>query len=160
MNIPDLRNKKLEVTDIDEIKKFLNRATTIRVSFNSGEGYPITLPLSYGYEFTDDDKLIFYFHGGFNGVRYNKISEDGRVCIETDVFEKYHQAPPSATADYTSLVAFGDAVEVKDEEKEHAMREILKHCGYGYIDIDEKLFSVTSLFKVEVEKYTCKCKID
>lgn len=41
MNIPDLRNKKLEVTDIDEIKKFLNRATTIRVSFNSGEGYQL-----------------------------------------------------------------------------------------------------------------------
>lgn len=157
MNIPEMRKQNLLVKDMDEIKHFLDGATTMRLAFNGEDNYPIILPLSYGYS-VDGDKLTFYFHGGFNGVRYESLLKDNHVCIETDSFERYRQAPPSATADYISLVGFGDAVELKDDEKTDGMRKILEHCGYGYIDIDPDLFKITSVFKVELEEYTCKKK--
>lgn len=159
MNIPEMRKKNLEVTDIDAISKFLDGATTMRLAFNNKDDgdYPVILPISYGYEFKDEI-LTVYFHGGFSGIRYDSLVENNKVCVEMDSFERYRQAPPSATADYISLVGFGDAVELKDVEKTEGMRRILEHCGYGYMEIDPDLFKMTSVFKVELKQYTCKCK--
>ncbi len=159
MIVPEMRRKDLEITDINEIAKVFDKAKTIHLAMNNGD-YPLILPLSYGYEVVDG-KIIIYFHGGFKGIRYDTLLKDNHVCIETEVFDNYKQMPPSATANFDSVIGFGEAIELKDDdERTNGMRKILEHCGYGYIDIDENLFKVTSMFKVELKEVTCKRKHD
>ncbi|WP_455646199.1 pyridoxamine 5'-phosphate oxidase family protein [Methanosphaera sp.] len=157
MIVPHMRRKNLEITDVNEMGKILDKTNTIHLGLNNNE-YPLILPLSFGYEIIDE-KIVIYFHGGLKGIRYELLKKDNHVCVQTEVFSEYKETITSATTHFDSIIGFGQAIElIDDEERIHGMKLIIKHCGFEGMEIDKKLFEKTSMFKVVLKEVQCKSK--
>lgn len=150
-----MRRKHLEIKDIDKIAEILNKINTIHIGINNQE-YPLIFPLSFGFEVIDD-KISIYFHGGFQGLRYELLKKDNHVCIEAELFSKYKKTNTSATANYDSIIGFGEAIELTDDnERLHGLKLLVKHCGFENLDINQDLFKHTAVFKVKLKEISCK----
>ena len=77
--------------------------------------------------------------------------------MEADILNGYKQTERSVTADYESVIAFGQAREVFAEEAVHGIRLLLEHCGIeGYSPEQCVKMNVVSVYKITVEKITGK----
>lgn len=150
-----MRKSDREITDFNEKIALLARCSTIRLGLH-GKDYPYVVLLSFGFEFKDN-RVIIYFHCTKEGKKAELIKSDPRVCVEADVLNGYMDTGKSITADYESLIGFGECTEVFGEEVVHGLELLMEHCGVtGYSARQCASLGKTAVYKVELSELTGK----
>ncbi len=155
-----MRRNDREITDSREIERFLFEQQIIRVGFyDDGEVYIV--PVNYGFK-TENGEYTFYFHGANAGRKYVLALSNPDVGFEID--GEYRLLPAekacSYSACYQSVIGNGVLSLVNDtEEKTEALELIMKQAtgnvGFSY---DESALKKTAVFKLKVNKLSCKAK--
>ena len=150
-----MRRKDRQITDFDIICKFISGQSTLRVGLFDNE-YPYIVPLSYGFE-CKDNKFIFYVHSAAKGKKIDLLNNNRKVCVEIDKCDGFVMLSDGVTTDYQSFIGFGTAYLCSSEEKIKGLDLLMKNCGFdGFPDGKCNILSVTNVYKIVVEKYTCK----
>jgi nitroimidazol reductase NimA-like FMN-containing flavoprotein (pyridoxamine 5'-phosphate oxidase superfamily) len=97
------------------------------LSTASSDGQPYGVPVSYSY--TGD---VIYFHCAVEGHKLDNLSGNNKVSF--CVVGKTQVLADKFATNYESVIVFGQAVEVVDEEKHSGLVELLKKYSPGFID--------------------------
>lgn len=151
-----MRKINREITEIEDICDLIHNLDTIRIGLYDDQ-YPYIVPVSFGYEYTDGE-LVFYFHGAKVGKKVDLLLKNPHVCIEGDICYRYKDTKTSVTCLYESIIGFGKAEKLEGEEAARGLQQILNHCGYGNHAINDKIFTVTAVYKVTIDSITGKAR--
>lgn len=155
-----MRRKEREVTDIAEIRAFLDECKVCRVGFFDGER-PYIVPMNLAYEL-EEGKLSFYFHCAKEGKKIDLIRKNPNVGVELDkeIALVEGKAPCQYSYRFMSVIGSGKAVIVEDvAEKVHALTKIMKQqTGKDFDDFEKNpnMLSAVSIIRVDVQEYACK----
>lgn len=149
-----LRRDDRKMDKVETIKLLKNENYGILSTINN-DGYPYGVPLSFVYINNN-----IYFHSALDGNKIINITGNNKAsfCIvgETNL------VPEEFTVTYKSVIVFGKAVEVNDEEKEKALFEIIKKYSGQFIEKGKKYIEKdqdkTRVFKLEIEHISGKSR--
>jgi len=150
----DMRRKDRELKN-DEIIEILQNNTYGILSSISENGYPYGVPISY--IFLNNS---IYFHSATKGHKIDNILDNSKVsfCVVGETCT----LPDKFTTNYESVIVFGKAIEVLDDEKNSALLEILKKYSPDYIkegkEYIEKASHVTKVLKISIEHISGKAR--
>lgn len=149
----EMRREKQLLSD-DAARHVLEKGTTGVLGVAGDNGYPYTVPLNY--VFTGE---AIYFHCAKAGHKLDAI----RACDKVSfcVIDKAKIAPEEFTTYFTSVVVFGRATEVTDDdEKLIAMRLLNEKYVPGRSDDGEaevqRAWNVLNVVKIVIEHLTGK----
>ena len=155
-----MRRAEREITDSKRIEAFIAQEQIIRVAFQDNEDIYI-VPVNYGYTCTDG-QYTFYFHGAKAGRKFELSKKNRKVGFEIDGRYKVLEAEMACdfSAAFQSVIGTGRLclVEDVDEKREGLnilMRQIANKKEWDY---DEKMLEAVAVFRLDVEKLTCKAK--
>ena len=155
-----MRRRDREVKDIIVIKSFIQKESIIRIAFyDKGEIYIV--PVNYGYLF-ENNKHIFYFHGAKAGRKYELSKSMPIVGFEID--GNYELLNADIACDYSakfqSVIGNGKLILVDDyDEKIKGLNILMKQStGRDNWSYESKRIEGVAVFKLEVEKLSCKAK--
>lgn len=125
------------------------------LSTTGANGYAYAVPLSYAYL----DNAI-YFHCATEGQKlYNiKINDKISFCVvgETEVI------PDKFTTKFESVIVFGRAVIVDNEEKQDGLMALVDKYSKDFLDKGKAYvnsgMNKTTVFKIIIEHFTGKCR--
>lgn len=150
-----MRKNQREVTDFNKMIEILDKCQTIRLGLFDAN-YPYIVPLSFGYEAVDG-KLRIYFHCAKEGKKVDLIAANGNCCVEADNLDGYKKTEHGVTADYESVIAVGSVEQVFGDEAIKGIDLLLEHCRItGYSAEHCVKMNIVSVYKITVEKITCK----
>lgn len=156
-----MRRKDREIIDRRAVIDIIDGCTCCRLGFCDGDEVYI-VPLNFGFEY-DETRIVFYFHGAKEGRKIDLIAKNPRVGFEMDSEHRVYAKTNGGTAcDYTacfkSVIGTGKVSMVDDpEEKRHGLLLLMKHATQKSEWIfDDKKLSAVAVFKLEVEKLSCK----
>ena len=155
-----MRRSDREITDISQIKAFIQKESIIRIGFYD-EGEVFIVPVNYGYVF-ENDKHIFYFHGAKAGRKYELAKKGPEVGFEID--GNYELLKAEIACDYSakfqSVIGNGKLKLVDDYAEKIKGLNILMKQSTGKDDwtYERKMVDGVAVFKLEVEKLSCKAK--
>ncbi|MEA1960742.1 MAG: pyridoxamine 5'-phosphate oxidase family protein [Bacillota bacterium] len=117
------------------------------------EGNPYGVPLNYVYS----DECI-YFHCALEGQKIDNIKNDSRVSF--CVVGNTQVVPEKFTSHYVSVIIFGKAAEMHEEEKENALMALIEKYSSDYIGAGrqyaKKALKKTGVYKIKIEHFTAK----
>lgn len=150
----EVRRKDRQLQN-EEIVNILKQNTYGIMSTISENGYPYGVPISYTYI---DDSI--YFHCAVEGHKLINIQRNDKVSF--CVVGKTQTLPAEFSTKYQSVVVFGKAVEVFDEEKNEALLAMLNKYSPEYIEKGKeyikKAGSATKVIKINIEHISGKAK--
>ena len=117
------------------------------------DGYPYAVPLNYAFH---DGKI--YFHCAKTGHKIDNMAHHAKVsfCVVTDA----EIVPEKFSTRFKSVIAFGNAVEVFEDEKEAGLLALVQRYSSNYIAEGKKYIASdihkTKVFKIEIEQMTGK----
>ena len=156
-----MRRKDREISDPKEIFEVMERCQICRLGFYDG-GEVYIVPLNFGVEH-DGRHVTLYFHGAREGRKMDLITKNPRVGFEMDTgAEVYAKGNPDVacghTARFQSVIGTGMASLVQDsEEKRRTLLLLMSHTvGNRGWEFDQKMLDAVAVFKVDVEKFSCK----
>lgn len=120
----ELRNRKRATTK-PEAKELLERGEYGILSTCGSNGQPYGIPLSYC---IINDTV--YFHSAVAGRKLENIADNNRVSF--CVVGKTEILPKQFTTRYESVIIYGNAMEVFDDEKQKAMVGLQKKYSTGF----------------------------
>lgn len=122
----EMRRKDREI-ELNEIVEILKRCEYGILSTIGENGYPYGVPVNYVYM----DKAI-YFHCAVQGQKLDNLRNNNKVsfCVvgETRVL------PEQFSTKYESIIVFGKANEIYDNEKNAALLEIINKYSKEYVE--------------------------
>ena len=149
--------RKAQQLSREECIEVLNTATSGVLAVLGDEDYPYAVPVSYAY----DDGCI-YIHGALSGHRHDAIMRHDKASfcvIDTD-----DVIPELRTSSYRSVIAFGRATAVEDEEKLKALILLGKKYSADYeeetLEEIRTTFSRTCITKLQIEHITGKAGLE
>ncbi|MCH5147140.1 MAG: pyridoxamine 5'-phosphate oxidase family protein [Clostridiales bacterium] len=156
-----MKRKDREITDRQAIIDIIENCQCCRIGFqDDGEVYIV--PLNFGFEYSEQH-ITFYFHGANDGRKIDLIAKNPHVGFEMDTnHEVYAKSNNGTACTYTarfqSVIGTGKVSMVCNvEEKKHGLLLLMKHttqkCEWSF---DEKMLNAVAVFKLEVEKLSCK----
>ncbi|WP_333649199.1 pyridoxamine 5'-phosphate oxidase family protein [Lacrimispora sp.] len=113
----EMRRKKQELAQ-EECVKILNKGTSGVLAVSGDEDYPYAVPLSYVYH-----DLKIYFHCAKEGHKLDAIERNEKVSF--CVIDQDRVIPEEYTTYFRSVIAFGKARKIEDEEEKRKTLEIL-----------------------------------
>lgn len=120
------------------------------------EGQPYCVPLDY--VVVND---LVYFHGPKNGHKLDNIAQNNRVCFT--VIGSAELVPNALTTKYESVVVFGNAFVVEEEELVMVMREMVNKYFPDKVEAGEKIIeqykSQCAVVRIETTHITGKRKV-
>lgn len=148
------QDRKIESNDV--IEKILSAGEYGVLCTTSESSYPYGVPVNYIYY----NKNI-YFHCAIEGYKLENIKYNNKVsfCVVgvTEVL------PNKFSTKYESVIVFGKAIEVINEEKEMALINLIdkyspdfKEEGFKYI---KKAEDKTKVIKIEIDHISGKSKV-
>lgn len=151
-----MRRSDREVTDFAEIVGVIKKCGVCRIALN-GDGYPYIIPLNFGMK-TEGEQITLYFHGAGEGRKYELIRKDNRVSFEMDCSHKLivDKEGCSCTMAYESVVGRGRIEFVPDEEKQDALRLLMKQYHEDEFPFRKEVADRTTVMKLTVEEVTGK----
>lgn len=156
----NMRRNERKVTDIAEIKAFLDECKVCRVAF-SGEDAPYIVPMNMAYDL-EDGKLSLYFHCASEGRKIDLLTRNPKVGFEMDreIGIVEGKLPCQYSYRYMSIIGSGNAFLVEDEtEKVRILTKIMKQqSGKDFDDFEKnpKLTKVVTIIRVDAREYFCK----
>ncbi len=149
-----MRKSAREIFDKD-IMEILDRGEYGVLATTGENGYSYATPLSYVY-FNN----ALYFHCAVEGSKLDNIEYSDKVSV--CIVGKTKVLPKEFSTEYESVIVFGRAFKVEDEEKKNALRAIAQKYspefekeGMLYI---ERAINKTCIVKIEIEKITGKAR--
>lgn len=157
-----MRRHDREITDNAEIIMIAERSEILHLGLFDGE-YPYVLPLHYGFEVPEGERLpVFYMHGANEGRKLDIIRDFNKVCIEIECdlnLVSGGNVPCAYGATYRSLIGFGKAEIVENiDEKIHGLELLMQHQTGRPFEINEKMASTVSVIKVTLDKLSGKSR--
>ena len=155
-----MRRKDREITDISEIKSFIFEEKIIRVAFyDRGDIYIV--PVNYGFSCSDNE-YCFYFHGAKAGRKYELTKKKPNVGFEIDGRYRLIEGETACkySAKFQSVIGTGiiSLIEGADEKKKALDCIMKQQTNCGAWEYSEKVLNETALFRIVVEKMSCKAK--
>jgi uncharacterized protein len=124
--LKEMRRKDREIEALEAIE-VLKKCEYGILSTVDENGYPYGVPLSYVYA---NDSI--YFHSAVEGHKLENIKKNDKVSFgvvgQTDVL------PDKFSTKYESVIIFGRAKEVFDDEKNAALLELINKYSADYIE--------------------------
>ncbi|MCE5235806.1 MAG: pyridoxamine 5'-phosphate oxidase family protein [Eubacteriales bacterium] len=120
---------------------------------------PYVVPMNFGYDF-DGTALTLYLHCAREGKKLDVIAKNPNACFEMDCgFElKYDEASDTYTSYYECLMGFGkiEVVQAFDEKLAALKNIMVRQCGEGVYDFDEKTVNAVTILRLRCTEYTAK----
>ena len=143
--------QQLSQADAEEI---LKKNTGGTLALVGDEGYPYAVPMSYVYE---DGKL--YFHSAKTGHKIDAIQKEEKVSF--CVIDQDQVVPEKYTTFFRSVIAFGKARLVEEEEEKRRIAEVLamKYSSEFKAGIPEEIDGAIkhmAIIEMTVEHMTAK----
>lgn len=151
-----MRRSDREIKSFEDIINVMEQCDVCRIALYDGE-YPYIVPLNFGMEL-QDGKVTLYFHGAMEGRKVELMERDNRACFEMD---RAHRLVTEAetgncTMEYESVIGRGRMETVPEEEKEKALRLLMKHYRQEDFAYNKAVVPKTRLFRLTVEEVTGK----
>lgn len=157
-----MRRKDRQITDLKVIRAILDGEDVLHLAL-CANNTPYVVPLSYGYEMTDDGKLTLHLHCAGEGRKLDILRENPHVCFEVSrkVRLEYDALTGSCTAKYRSLIGCGRAIIEEDmQDKLRSLQALMRQAGHEkHPDFDEALLKRTTTVRIEADTYTAKSNI-
>ena len=155
-----MRRSDREIADFNRIEKFISGQQIMRVAFyDDGDIYIV--PINYGYEIIDG-RYSFFFHGAKAGRKYELSKASPSVGFEIDGGYEVLEADTACdySAKFQSVIGTGRLSIVDDmEEKKHGLDILMKQIsGNKEWTYSEEMINAVAVFKLDVEKMSCKAK--
>jgi uncharacterized protein len=150
----ELRRKDRELNNSEAVA-ILEKGEYGILSTVDKNGYPYGVPVSYVYL---NDSI--YFHSAVEGNKLDNISEHNKVsfCVvgQTSIL------PEKFSTEYESVIVFGTASEVFDDEKNTALVEIVKKYSSEYIEKGNEYIknasAKTKVIKIHMDHISAKAR--
>ncbi|KUO68001.1 MAG: MFS transporter [Clostridia bacterium BRH_c25] len=141
--------------DNEEAIRILEAGQYGILSTTGSSGYAYGVPISYTYSSSS-----IYFHCAMEGQKLENIMHNNKVsfCVvgPTTILSQ------SFSVNYESVVAFGRAKEVFEDEKQAALEALVSKYSAAFtkegLEYIRKSSSVTRMFKIEIEHMTGKAR--
>jgi len=157
-----MRRKYRQITDTKAISVILDAEDVLHLGLCDG-GMPYVVPMSYGYEMTDDGRLTLHLHCAGEGRKLELLRKNPHVCFEISrkVRLAYDAETGSCTAKYFSVIGSGKAIIEEDaQDKLRSLHALMRQAGHAdYPPFGEKLLNMTTTVRIEAEEYTAKSNI-
>lgn len=139
----------------NESRDILKKGEYGILSTVSVDGQPYGVPLSFIY--TRD---VIYFHCALEGQKVDNIK--GNNGVSFCVVGKTEVLPDKFGTKYESVIVFGKVSEVKGDEKQKGLLELLKKYSPGFIkeglQYIENIGGKTRVYKIVIESMTGKSR--
>jgi nitroimidazol reductase NimA-like FMN-containing flavoprotein (pyridoxamine 5'-phosphate oxidase superfamily) len=145
--------KRTTTTDRDTIESIIHRALVCRVAMSDGDR-PYVVPVCFGYE-----DGVLYFHSSLTGTKVDILRRNDAVCVEFDVDEEITTAKSVCSwgLRYRSVIGFGQAFFIEDEEKKRqALDIIVAHYGGDPQEYPQATLRETAVVRIEIQSATAK----
>lgn len=150
----EMRRKDRQINDNEVIEILVNSDYGI-LSTVSQNGYPYGVPVSF--VFINNS---IYFHCATEGHKLDNILNNSQVSF--CVVGQNCIIPDKFSTKYQSVILFGIANEVFEDEKNIALLEILKKYSPGYIEKGKEHIKngnkATRVIKISIEHCTGKAR--
>jgi len=155
-----MRRTDREIKDKDVMTDILRCGDVCHLALVD-EGKPYVVALNYG--FTWEGALpVFYFHCARKGRKLDIIAHDpdGCLCVDTAHELVRGESDCEWGMKYRSIVGEGTLSIVEDtSERKRGLDLVMAHySGRSEFQYDEKVFSVTTLLKMELTTISGKAK--
>jgi nitroimidazol reductase NimA-like FMN-containing flavoprotein (pyridoxamine 5'-phosphate oxidase superfamily) len=148
-----MRRQEKEITDPEELKKVLRRASVCRLAM-AVDGQPYVVPLNFGFA----DGCLF-FHSAREGRKIEMLKNNPLVCFECEVDVNIVEGKTACTwgASYTSIIGFGRAtLETDPEKKKRALNIIMDHYAGRSFDFSTRDVEKVTVIRVSIDEMTGK----
>lgn len=145
-----MRRKDREITDFEELRAVIAKASVCRVAFFDVE-YPYIVPLNFGFE-ADGGRFTLYFHCASEGKKIELLKHNKNVAFEMDSPDKFFDGDKAcySTMTFESICGSGTLEAVGDDEKTPALKLIMQQ----YSDKRDFEFDALEVKAVTVLKLT------
>ena len=155
-----MTRREREVTDLDEIKKILDKCKILHLGLVDGDE-PYVVPMNYGYEFVDG-QLILYLHGAAAGYKLDLIRANPKVFFEMDcdvtMFEG--ELPCQYGNTYASVMGRGKAELIEDTEgKSDGLKKFMKTQTGKDFEFPERVVKIVTVIKITASDFTAKRRL-
>ena len=155
-----MRRNDREIKDKALIEQFIAKEQIIRIAFyDNGDLYIV--PLNYGFIY-ENDKYVFYFHGAKAGRKFELSKSSPMVGFEIDGEYELLQADVACdySAKFQSVIGTGRLSIIEDyEEKIKGLNALMNHIsGRSEWDYTKDMVDAVAVFRLEVDKLSCKAK--
>lgn len=149
----EMRRKEKMIPQ-EEVMEILASAEYGVLSTVSADGVPYGVPVNFAY----DDGAI-YFHCAKEGHRLSNLAANDNVCFT--VIDSVELMPEKFNTKYRSVIAFGKASSVEDEEgKKKALLKIIEKLSPDFIESGKKYINASvgdaKVIKITVSEMTGK----
>jgi len=149
-----MRRTDREIKNHEDIVDVLQRANTIRLGIHDNP-FPYVVPLSFGFE-NCNGQVSIYIHGAKEGLKHTLLDKNNHVCVEASIFHRYTETETGLTTEYESVIGFGTAVVVHDDEAVKGLDLICSHCGYHGFEYDVAALSYMRIYKITLSSLAGK----
>lgn len=150
-----MRLDNRQIKNFDEIVTLLDNCDTIRLALFD-DSYPYIVPLSFGFEVVNG-KVVIYFHGAKLGKKHDLIVKNNKACVEADILNGYKIIEQGITADYKSIIGFGEIYTPTADEEIKGLKLIMQHCKIeNYSAKDCAALHITAVYKIILNNITAK----
>ncbi len=149
----EMRRKEKMIPQ-EEVMEILASAEYGVLSTVSADGVPYGVPVNFAY----DDGAI-YFHCAKEGHRLSNLAANDNVCFT--VIDSVELMPEKFNTKYRSVIAFGKASSVEDEEsKKKVLLKIVEKLSPDFIESGKKYINASvgdaKVIKIAVSEMTGK----
>jgi len=148
MSMKEMRNKKMEITDKNEIEDVLKNATVIRLAMCDGV-MPYVVPVGFGHK----DGAI-YFHSSRKGMKMDILKKNNNVCFEVETGVEPTAGEKACNYDfkYKSIIGFGAAHIVEsEEEKLKGLDTIMEHYAEPPFEYKPGMVKAVGIVRIDIE---------
>ena len=149
--------RKRQLLPTKESVAILEKMTNGTLALHGDDGYPYSVPVSYVYA---DGKI--YFHSATEGHKVDAILQNDKVSF--CVVERDEIKPAEFTTYFRSVIAFGKACVLEDEdEKLSALRLLADKYSHGEAGMEVEIakgFNHLLMVEITVEHLTGKESIE
>jgi uncharacterized protein len=138
-----------------EAKALLQKGEYGILSTVSADGQPYGVPISFS--IAGD---VVYFHSAVEGHKLDNLIANKKVSF--CVIGKTEVLPEKFGTKYESAIVFGEAFEVRDEEKRRGLMELVKKYSPGFVEKGleyiDSAGGKTRVYKIVIESITGKSR--
>lgn len=149
--------RKNQLLSLEETISILEQETSGTLAVLGDDGYPYAVPLSYVYE---DSKI--YFHCAKTGHKMEAIINNDKVSF--CIIAQDQIIPEEYTTYYRSVIVFGKARLLENEEKRHAAELLAKKYSpedeAGRAKEIEESFNRVVMVEITIEHMTGKAALE
>ena len=152
-----MTKRERQVTDEKQIMDILDAGKVMHLGL-AVDNEPYVVPMNYGYTH-ENGKLVMYLHSAVRGKKLDMIRANPKVffAIDCDRAPFEGKLPCQYGMVYSSVMGKGIATFVDDvEEKMKAMTVLMKTQTGKDFTFNEKLVSIVTVIRIDVEEYTAK----